>query len=62
MYLFMNIQFELAFKKAIEMMKEFEGLEPTSAFKQAATDFDIEEGEQLEAFVYLAEKKLFGDK
>lgn len=62
MYLFTTKQFELAFNKAISMMKECEGLEPTSALKQAATDFGIEEGEELEAFVYLSNKKLFGDK
>ena len=62
MFLFTTKQFELAFLKALEMMQENEGLEPTSALKQAATDYGIEEGEQLAAFVYLSNKKLFGEE
>ena len=62
MYSFVNKQFEMAFFAAINMMQEIEGLEPTSAFKQAARDHDIEDGAELEAFVALAHKKLFGGK
>lgn len=48
-----------AYNGAIDMMNEYEGLEPTSAFKQSAFDEGIPE-RQLSSFLTWA-YKMFGD-
>jgi hypothetical protein len=40
----------------------FEDLEPRSALKQCASDNNISEGDELQSFVFWAEKKLYGGK
>lgn len=52
-------RFDQALNEAIQYMDTFEGLEPRSALKQAASDNEIAEGEQLQEFVNWAESKLY---
>ena len=47
-----------AYNDAVQMMKDFEGLEPTSAFKQSASDNGIKEGEEMKYFVEWCRKIL----
>ncbi len=58
--MFNTSRFDQALNEAIQYMDTFEDLEPTSALKQAASDNQIAEGEQLQAFVHWAREKLFG--
>lgn len=44
---------------AFDMMEMCEGLEPTSALKQAASDHGIKEGEDMGKFVNWAWKEVF---
>lgn len=46
---------------AADAMSEFEGLEPTSALKQAASDNGIPEGDEMSAFVTWANEEWFGE-
>ena len=55
----MTSRFNQALNEAIQYMDTFEGLEPCSALKQAASDNEIPEGEQLKEFVHWAENKLY---
>jgi hypothetical protein len=57
--LYTGEQFEQAFNQAVSMMRETP-IEPTSAFKQSASDAGIEEGTAMGWFVELAWKKLYG--
>lgn len=47
----MNEKYCLIFNEAMSLMDMFDGLEPTSALKQCATDHGIQEGEDLRKFV-----------
>jgi hypothetical protein len=53
--------YQSSLQEAILMMESCEGLEPTSALKQAASDRGIPEGEELGKFVRWANAQLFGD-
>ena len=57
--MFDTSRFDQALNEAIQYMDTFEGLEPRSALKQAASDNQIAEGEQLQQFVRWAESKLY---
>jgi hypothetical protein len=54
----MEAKYSQAFRDAMQMMEEFEDLEPTSAFKQAASDLGIPEGEEMRKFVEWARKRI----
>ena len=43
-----------AFNQANQWLKENDGWEPTSAFKQAASDAGIEEGDAMAEFIAFA--------
>ena len=55
-------KFFIAYHEAIKLLEMCDGLEPRSAFKQCASDNNIEEGQELKAFVLWAESKLYGGK
>ena len=59
---FMLFKFSIAYYEAIKLLQMCDGLEPRSAFKQCASDNNIEEGQELQAFVTWAENKLYGGK
>lgn len=46
---------------ALDMMQAHEGLEPTSALKQAASDILIPYGDRMGEFVQWANNELFGE-
>jgi len=48
-----------AYNMAWEMLNCFDGLEPRSALKQAASDNGIAEGDEMRQFVTWAERILF---
>jgi len=54
----MEAKYSQAFRDAMQMMEKFEDLEPTSAFKQAASDLGISEGEEMRKFVEWARKRI----
>ena len=54
----MEAKYSQAFRDAMQMMEKFEDLEPTSAFKQAASDLGIPEGEEMRKFVEWARKRI----
>jgi len=58
--LFTGDQFSQAYNQALAMMRETP-IEPTSAFKQAASDAGIEGGEPFKWFLNLAWRKLYGE-
>jgi len=53
--------YKKALNQSIKMMQDNEGLEPTSAFKQAASDHGIPEGEEMAEFVNHAGNFLFNN-
>jgi hypothetical protein len=55
-------RFSQAFDEALTLLDMFEDLEPRSALKQCASDNNISEGDELQSFVFWAEKKLYGGK
>ena len=59
--MFDTSRFDQALNEAIQYMDTFEGLEPRSALKQAASDNEIPEGQHLQQFVRWAESKLFDE-
>lgn len=59
---FLLFKFSIAYNEAIELLQMCDGLEPRSALKQCASDNNIEEGQELQAFVLWAESKLYGGK
>lgn len=54
-----KITFYQALADALEMMRMYEGLEPRSALKQAASDLGIPSGEKMREFVEWAENRLY---
>jgi hypothetical protein len=48
-----------AYNEAWKMLNDFDGLEPRSALKQAASDNGIAEGDEMRQFVTWAERILF---
>lgn len=58
----MNREFNQTYRKALsmasEMMQMFDGLEPTSALKQAGSDCGIAHGDEMRSFVEWARKQI----
>ena len=59
--MFDTSRFDQALNEAIQYLDTFEGLEPRSALKQAASNNWIAEGQHLQQFVRWAESKLFDE-
>lgn len=54
----MEAKYPQAFRDAMQLMQQFEDLEPTSALKQAASDLGIPEGAEMRKFVEWANKRI----